>query len=208
MYLESIKSKRKGRTYVTHLIRETYRENGKIKHRTISNVSKLSEEHLRMLRDMLRGDKGAFSIDALETGRSREYGASFAFMQLARKLGLDRMIFSRKEEWREDALAMIVGRLVFQGSKLSLTNMYRDTALWGLAGHPASVKPDVEQHCYKVMDILLDRKEAIERKLSRQHLQDGCVVLYDMTNCWFEGEYKNSEYVEFGSKHSVNPFHR
>ena len=151
-----------------------------------------------MLRDMLRGDKGAFSIDALETGRSREYGASFAFMQLARKLGLDRMIFSRKEEWREDALAMIVGRLVFQGSKLNLTNMYRDTALWGLAGHPASVKPDVEQHCYKVMDILLDRKEAIERKLSRRHLQDGCVVLYDMTNCWFEGEYKNSEYVEFG----------
>ncbi len=198
MYLESIKSVRNGKTYFSHLIRETYREDGKIKHRTISNVSKLPAEHLRQLKNSLAGKGGNISVDALEHGRSYEYGASYAFMQLARDLGLDKMIFSQKEQWREDVLAMIVGRLTYQGSKLSLTNMYADTALWALAGHEPGVRPEVEKHCYAPLDALLARKSKIERKLAGKHLQDGCVILYDMTNCWFEGEYKDSEYVVFG----------
>lgn len=198
MYLESIKSKRNGKIYTTHLIRETYREGGKIKHRTICNVSKLPCEHLRQLKNSLRGVKGDFSVDDLENGRSCEYGASYVFMRLARELRLDKAIFSTRKQWREDVLAMIVGRLVYQGSKLSLTNMHQDTALWELAGHEAGVRPDVDEHCYQAMDELLKRKDAIERGLSKKHLQDGGVVLYDMTNCWFEGKYKDSEYVSFG----------
>ena len=198
MYLESIKSVRNGKTYFSHLIRETYREDGKIKHRTIANVSKLPAEHLRQLKSNLAGKGGNVNLDDLEHGRSYEYGASYAFMQLARDLGLDKMIFSQKEQWREDVLAMIVGRLTYQGSKLSLTNMYADTALWALAGHEPGVRPEVETHCYAPLDELLARKSKIERKLAGKHLQDGCVILYDMTNCWFEGEYKDSEYVVFG----------
>lgn len=198
MYLESIKSKRNGKTYLTHLVRETYREAGKVKHRTISNVSKLPAAHLRQLKNNLKGMKGDFNIEDLENGKSYEYGASYVFMQLARDLSLDKIIFSKKEQWREDVLAMITGRLTYQGSKLSLTNMYSDTALWSLAGHELGTRPDVEKHCYAAMDKLLERKDEIERKLSQKHLRDGCVVLYDMTNCWFEGEYKNSGYVSFG----------
>eukprot|EP00831_Metopus_contortus_P082009 TRINITY_DN8769_c0_g1_i13.p1 TRINITY_DN8769_c0_g1~~TRINITY_DN8769_c0_g1_i13.p1 ORF type:complete len:283 (-),score=40.47 TRINITY_DN8769_c0_g1_i13:874-1722(-) len=198
MYLESIKSVRNGKTYVTHLIRETYREDGKIKHRTVSNVSKLPMEHLRQLKNNLAGKRGNIDLDDLEHGKSYEYGASYVFMQLARELELDKMIFSQKEQWREDVLAMIVGRLTYQGSKLSLTNMYADTVLWTLAGHKTGVRPEVEKHCYAPMDELLKRKAKIECKLAKKHLQDGCVVLYDMTNCWFEGEYADSEYVSFG----------
>ena len=198
MYLESIKTKRGEKTYVTHLVRETYRKDGKIKHRTISNVSGLPEAQLDCLRNSLRGVKGEINVEELEIGGSREYGASYAFLHLVRELGLDKIIFSKKEPWRENALAMIIGRIVFQGSKLSLVNMYQDTALWALAGHSSGVRPDVDKHCYRAMDELLKRKNRIERKLAGRHLKDGSVVLYDMTNSWFEGEYINSEYVAYG----------
>lgn len=198
MYLESIKSKRNGKTYVTHLVRETFREDGKIKHRTVSNVSKLPAAQLRDLKKSLKGIKGDFNMDDLRHGRSYEFGASHVFMELIKDLGLDKMIFSKKTQWRDDSLAMIVGRLVYQGSKLSLTNMFQDTCLWNLAGHELGVRPDVEKNCYKAMDKLIERKDRIERKLSSAHLHDGCMVLYDMTNTWFEGEYEHSELVTFG----------
>lgn len=198
MYLESIKSKRNGKTYITHLVRESFRENGKIKHRTISNVSKLPPAHLQALKKSLKGIQGDFDMADLQHGRSYEFGASYAFMELAKDLNLNTMLFSKRTQWRDDVLAMIVGRLVYQGSKLSLANMYRDTALWNLAGHEPGVRPDVEKHCYSAMDELLKRKDKIEKKLSRAHLQDGCMVLYDMTNTWFEGKYKHSELVSFG----------
>ena len=198
MYLESIKSNRNGKTYVSHLVRETFREDGKVKHRTVSNVSKLPAIQLRALKQSLKGAKGDFKVEDLRHGCSYEYGASYVFMELAQNLGLDKMIYSKKTQWRDDVLAMIVGRLVFQGSKLSLTNMFRDTFLWTLAGHEPGVRPDVEKHCYSAMDELLERKDKIERKLSKAHLQDGCMVLYDMTNTWFEGKYENSELVSFG----------
>lgn len=51
-------------------------------------------------------------------------------MSVLRELKLDELIYSRKEQWREDCVAMIAGRVVYQGSKLSLVNMYKDTGLW------------------------------------------------------------------------------
>jgi transposase len=198
MYLESIKSNRHGKTYVTHLVRESFREDGKVKHRTLSNVSKLPPAQLLALKNSLKGKKGNFKLEDLQHGRSYEFGASYVFMELAKDLGLDKMIFSQKAQWREDVLAMIVGRIVYQGSKLSLTNMFNDTFLWTLAGHELSARPDVETHCYKPMDELLQRKEKIERKLSKKHLEDGCMVLYDMTNTWLEGKYEDSDLVAFG----------
>lgn len=198
MYLETIKSKRNGKTYVSHLVRETFREDGKIKHRTLSNVSKLPPAQLLALKNSLKGKKGDFNLEDLQHGRSYEFGASHVFMELARNLGLDKMIFSQKAQWREDVLAMIVGRIVYQGSKLSLTNMFNDTFLWTLAGHDLGVRPDVEAHCYGPMDELLERKDKIERKLSKKHLEDGCMVLYDMTNTWLEGKYEDSDLVAFG----------
>jgi transposase len=198
MYLETIKTRKGGKLYVSHLVRESYREGGKVKHRTLCNVSKLPAEHLLQLKNSLKGVMGDFNVEDLRTGKSYEYGASYVFGQIAKDLALDTMIFSKKVQWREDVLAMIVGRLVYQGSKLGLTNMYEDTVLWSLAGHDLGVRPDVEDHCYKPMDELLERKEKIERKLSKKHLQDGCVILYDMTNCWFEGKYEDSNYVSYG----------
>ena len=95
-------------------------------------------------------------------------------------------------------MAMIIGRILYQGSKLSLVNTYMDTALWELAGHEYGVRPDVEKDCYKAMDELQKRKNRIENKLAKKHLKNGAIILYDITNTWLEGCYENSEIVKYG----------
>lgn len=198
MYIEVIKKRQGSKTYRTVLIRESYREAGKVKHRTVCNISKLPDEYVRRLRQILQGEHGEFNISDLEIGATYEYGASYAFRELARQIGLDRAICSTKEQWKEDVMAMIVGRITCQGSKLHLTNQYLSTGLWELAGHKYGKRPDVEENCYRPMDQLLKRKTRIEKKLASKHLENGTLILYDMTNTWFEGEYSNSEKIVYG----------
>ena len=122
--------------------------------------------------------------------------ASRALLQLAKDLGLHRALYSRTEPWVESALAMIVGRIVYQGSKLSLCNQWPNTCLWELCG--VEGRPDVEDHCYLPMDRLLQRQSAIQKKLAAKHLKQGRLVLYDITSTYFEGEYKDSKLVDYG----------
>jgi len=198
MYVEVIKKRQGDKVYKSVLIRESYKENGKVKHRTIANITRLPASQIAQIKAVLSGDGALLRSDEIEISGSREYGASAAFLRLCEKLGLDRALYSRKEEWRSDLMALIAGRIVFQGSKLRLGNLYRDTALWELCGHPAGVKVDIDRHCYKPMDKLLERQESIQRRLAERHLDDGCLILYDMTNTWLEGEYKYSELVDYG----------
>jgi integrase len=111
---------------------------------------------------------------------------------------MDQLIYSRKEPWRQDILALIAGRIVYQGSKLALTGVYLDSALWELCGHPAGKRPDVEEHAYLPMDRLLERQESIQKQLAQKHLQDGCLVYYDMTSSYAEGDYEDSDLVTYG----------
>jgi len=199
MYVEEIKLKRGTRQYCCTLIRESYRHDGKVLHRTVCNISRLPAPVIEQIRIGLRtgqaaGDPGG----GLVIENQREYGASYALLDLARQLELDRLIYSRKEPWREDALALIVGRVVYQGSKLALTNVYADTALWELCGHPADKRPDVDRHAYEVMDRLMERQDAIQKALAGQRLHDGYLIYYDLTSSYFEGAYEDSELVAFG----------
>ena len=198
MYIAELKKKQGNKIYNSVLIRESYRDNGKVKHRTIANISKLPVEHVRQLKASLKGEKGEFKVSDLGVGRSYEYGGSFVLRELAKDIGLDTAIFSRETQWCENILAMISGRILYQGSKLNLVNTYMDTALWEIAGHKFGVRPDVENDCYKPMDELLKRKDIIERKLAKKHLKQGIILLYDITNTWLEGEYKDSKIVKYG----------
>jgi len=91
---------------------------------------------------------------------------------------------------------MIVGRVVYAGSKLALSNQWKNSALWELCGVLGDV--DVEAHCYQPMDRLLERQPAIQRALAQKHLRNGHVVLYDITSSYFEGAYELSDIVLFG----------
>ena len=200
MYIERIRRKHGNKTYVTTLVRESYRDGKKVMHRTIANISRLPEEvikNIEMNFNNLSTVK-VHSVSDLKIINSREYGASNAFMRLAIQLGLDKIIYSRKEPWRQDILAMIVGRLLYQGSKLHLCHLHSDSFVWEASGYTSEEIPDVDKHCYRALDKLLARQNAIQKGLAKLHLDEGSLVLYDITSSYFEGEYKDSELVDFG----------
>jgi hypothetical protein len=179
------------------IIRSSFRVQGKVKHSSHGRLSGLSLDQLKVLQAAFRGDvvlKG--SAEDLELIASKEYGASYALLELAKQLGLDRALYSRKEAWVQDCLAMIVGRLVYAGSKLALSNQWKNTALWELCGTEGKV--DVEEHCYQALDRLLERQGAIQRTLASRHLKEGHLVLYDITSSYFEGAYPQSDIVTLG----------
>jgi len=179
------------------ILRTSFRENGKMKHTQHGRITGCSLQQLKLLQLAFRervvpvDDPHAFKILG-----SREYGASCAILAIARQLGLHQALYSRPEPWVSSALAMIVGRLVYAGSKLSLCNHHANTCLWELCGVEGS--PDVDVHCYEPMDKLLQRQRAIQKNLARRHLEGGQLVLYDITSVYFEGEYKQSGLVTFG----------
>lgn len=198
MYVETNRLHRHGKTYRTVTVRESFRADGKVMHRTIANLSDLPDHAIQAIQQALRLGHAPAPAEPPQAGSSREYGASLALLSLLRELGLDQMIYSRKEPWRQDLLALIVGRIVYQGSKLALTGVYLDSALWELCGHPAGKRPDVEEHAYLPMDRLLERQESIQKQLAKKHLQDGCLVYYDMTSSYAEGDYEDSDLVTWG----------
>lgn len=180
------------------LIRSSFREGGKVRHTTHGRLTGMSLNELKLVQAALRGDvvaKG--SPEAHQITDSKEYGASFAVLQLARELELDKAIYSKTSEgWVKDVLAMVAGRVVYAGSKLGLSNRWADTALWELCGVEGAV--DVDAHCYAAMDRLMLRQEAIQKTLADKHLKNGALVLYDITSSYFEGAYDDSDIVKFG----------
>lgn len=194
MFLEIHVDQRRKTPYAYGLFRETFRKDGRVHHRTRGRVTGLSHDQLLALRDFIK--QGCPEGIPGQIQSSREYGAASAVLQMAESLGLPKLIYSRREEWVRHVLAMIAGRLVYQGSKLSLSNLWRDTALWSLCGL-GEERPDVDA-AYEAMDRLLERQEAIQKNLAHKHLKNGCLVLYDVTSSYLEGEYSGSDLVRFG----------
>jgi transposase len=177
------------------LLRRSYREDDKVKKETICQLAGLSLEQLRLIQASLQ-DKTVLKKE-FKIISSREFGASHVAASIAKELGLHKVIHSNyTQDWVKSALAMIVGRLVFQGSKLSLSHCSSYSALWEVCGISGDV--DVKTNCYDVMDKLLLRQDAIQQALAKKHLHDGTLVLYDITSCYMEGEYEESGLVEFG----------
>jgi len=179
------------------ILRTSFRDNGKMRHTQHGRITGCSLEQLKLLQLAFR--ERVVPVDdprAFQILNSREYGASYASLAIAKQLGLQRILYSRTEPWVSSALAMIVGRLVYAGSKLALCNHHPNTCLWELCGIDES--PDVDVHCYAPMDRLLQRQRAIQTTLARRHLSHGHLVLYDITSVYFEGDYQDSELVAFG----------
>jgi transposase len=182
------------------LLRSSYwdKKEKKIKHRSYGRITGVSYEQLKLIQAVLKGQaKLLKETDIPHAVESKEYGASYAGLQLAKELGLDKIIYSKpNQQWVKDCLAMIVGRLIFAGSKLSLSNRYKDASLWELCGIEGAV--DVEKHCYASMDRLFERQKVIQKKLAEKHFDNNALVLYDITSSYFEGEYDDSAIVKFG----------
>ena len=179
------------------LLRTSFYDKGKTKHTQHGRITGCSLEQLTILQHAFR--EKVVCVDAPEAFqvlKSKEYGASFALYQVVKQTGLDRMIYSRSEPWVNTILAMIVGRVVYAGSKLSLCHQENNTSLWEVCGVKGPIQVDT---CYQAMDRLLERQKSIQKKLARKHLTGGQLVLYDITSSYMEGEYAQNTLVDFGN---------
>jgi len=178
------------------VFRTSYYKEGRVLHDNLGSISGLDMETLKLIQASLQGEAVMKSDFHIISGK--EYGASYAFLAIAKDIGLDKIIYSRtSEQWVRDALAMIAGRAVYAGSKLALTKVNAISTLWEQVG-VTDEEIDVNYHCYDGMDKLFARQSAIQKSLAKKHLKDGILILYDMTSTYFEGEYEDSEIVEFG----------
>jgi len=177
------------------VVRTSYREGGKVKHSNLCRLSGLPLEKLKAIQAAMQ-DR-TVSKDEFKILSSREYGASFAVHSILKELRLHKAIHTHYwQDWVKSSIAMIVGRLVYQGSKLSLSHCSGYSSLWNVCGVNGEI--NVKTNCYDAMDALFARQESIQKTLAKKHLHDGTLVLYDMTSCYMEGEYEDSGLVEFG----------
>jgi transposase len=172
-----------GREYVTHLLRRTYREGGKVKNETVGNLSHLPEELVELVRAWLRGERFLVSVDAFEVERSLPHGHVAGVLAVGRELELPRLLDRERSPERQRALAMICQRVLEPGSKLACTRALSQSTL----AEELGVEGVDTDELYAAMDWLLERQGAIEARLARRHLEEGALVLYDVSSSYFEG---------------------
>lgn len=167
------------------LLREGYRENGKVKTRTLANLSKLPAEGIVALRQILRGKQLVSTDEAFEIveNGSRAHGHAEAVLTAMRRLGFSALINSRPSRQRDLVVAMVAARILKPQSKLATTRWWSSTTLTEILG----LGQTDEDELYEAMDWLLEHQASIEKKLAARHLADGGLALYDLTSSYFEG---------------------
>jgi len=175
------------------LLRESWRENGKTKKRTVANLSALPEKTIKALRSALKGDvvPAALAIDQpekqLEISNVRQHGHVVAMVAIIKRSGLLAAIDRKPSRQRDIVVAMVADRLLHGDSKLATArHCQKETAATTL-GELLSLEDLDEHECYRAMDWLLQRQQAIQKKLARKHLEDGGPVLFDLSSSYFEG---------------------
>jgi transposase len=183
MYVTTVPNRRSAPAI---LLRESYREDGKVKNRTLANISDWPAEKVEALQAVLKGElAGAVPEPVVEA--SRAHGHVAAVLGAARSMGLERLLSGKRSRERDLAMALICGRVVSPSSKLALAQSLQPGAAPHTLGQELGVEGATEDELYGAMDWLLARQEAVEAKLAKAHLGEGCTVLYDLSSSYFEG---------------------
>ena len=170
------------------LLRESYRDAGKIKKRTIANLSDWPTEIVEGLRTLLKGGKVApADQESIIVRRALPHGHVAAVLGTLRNIGLERMLGPPRNRCRDLVIAMIVARLIAPASKLATARMLDPLTASSSLGEVIGLGPVDEDELYVALDWLGERQEAIEKALARKHLHDGTLVLYDVSSSYVEG---------------------
>jgi hypothetical protein len=169
------------------LLRESYRQDGKVRNRTLANLTHWPPDLVEGLRRLLRGGKVLEELPDFEILRSLPHGHVAATLGALRSVGLDKLIASRPSRRRDRVVAMIVARVIDPRSKLATARGLSDQTAFTSLGEMLGVGDADENDLYAAMDWLLTRQERIEEALGKKHLRDGTLVLYDVTSTYFEG---------------------
>jgi len=170
------------------LLRESYRLDGKVRKRTIANLSSWPDARVEQFRAFLKGaPAGTDPVDAFEITRSRPHGAVAAILACVHRLGLHSIISRTPSNQRDIIVALIVARILDPRSKLATVRGLRRETLTSSLGELLDLEDLDEDDVYEAMDWLLPRQAKIEKALAKRHLEDGTLVLYDLTSTWYEG---------------------
>src|SRR6266849_1504466 len=170
------------------LLRESYREAGKTKNRTLANLSRWPAERIEQLRAVLRGDKLLPAAEAVEIVRALPHGHVLAALGTARRIALDTVLPRRAPQRRRDlALALIVARLLEPAAKLATARMLDPATATHSLGEMLGLGRVTAKEVYAALDWLGSEQPFIEATLARRHLKDGALLLYDVTSTYLEG---------------------
>ena len=180
MYIETVPNRNSPPAI---LLREGWREGNKTLKRTLANLSDWPPEKIQTFRRLLHDEPLVSPHDLLSTQKTLPHGHVEAILLAIHKLGLDSMISAQRCRERDLVLAMIVERLLYPCSKLATTRHWHSTSL----AEELGVSQATEDQLYEAMDWLLERQPRIEKKLAARHLQEGSLVLYDVSSSYYEG---------------------
>jgi hypothetical protein len=169
------------------LLRESYREGGKVKNRTLANLSSWPEAKVEALSRALKGLPPAGLEGMVDITRSLPHGHVAAVLGRIRGLGLEELIGPEPARQRDLVTAMITAAVTDGSSKLATARGLRPQTAASSLGEVLGLGSCDEDDLYAAMDWLLPRQEKIEDALAARHLRDGTLVLYDVSSAAFEG---------------------
>jgi hypothetical protein len=185
MYIESVPNRNSPPAI---LLRESYREGGKVRKRTLCNLSDWPAAHIEGLRGVLRGGTViSAERDAFTVVRSLPHGHVSAALGTARKIGLDGILGPDGNRCRDLVLALLVGRILEPASKLAAARALSPATAASSLGAVLGLGEVDEDELYTALDWLLERQSAIETALAKRHLTNGTLVLYDVSSSYMEG---------------------
>jgi len=185
MYIESVPNRNSPPAV---LLRESYREDGKIKKRTLLNLSDWPKELVEGFRALLKGGKVIGpEREAVSIRRSLPHGHVAAVLGSLRTIGLDRLLGPTGNRCRDLVIAMVVSRLIAPTSKLATARALDPATATSSLGEVLGLGVVDEDELYTALDWLGERQTAIEAALAKKHLKDGVLVLYDVSSSYVEG---------------------
>ncbi len=189
MYIDTSHITRGGKTYTRHLLRESYRANGKVLHRTIANVSHCSAAEIEAMRLALRHKEALEHLgtiqDAITLKQGLSFGAVWTVYHVARRLGIEQALGTTRAG--KLALWQVIARVIDQGSRLSAVRLAMAHAACDVLG----LATFNEDTLYENLDWLAGAQASIEDRLyaQRTKTQPISLFLYDVTSSYFEGTH-------------------
>ena len=194
MYIEAVPNRNSPPAI---LLRESYRDKGRVRKRTLCNLTNWPAHLIEGLRALLRdGSVLPPGVDALTIRRSLPHGHIAAVLGTLRTIGLDRLLGPAGNRCRDLTLAMIVARLVAPASKLATAKALDPATAAHSLGAVLGLGAVDEDELYTALDWLAERQPAIEAALAKRHLEGGTLVLYDVSSSYVEG--RCCELASFG----------
>jgi hypothetical protein len=185
MYIEAVPNRNSPPAI---LLRESYRDGGRVRKRTLCNLSAWPAAHIEGLRGVLKGGTVVSAErDAFTVTRTLPHGHVAAALGCARRVGLDRILGPDGNRCRDLALALVVSRILDPGSKLAAARARSPATATSSLGDVLGLGCVDEDELYTALDWLLERQPAIEIALARRHLTNGTLVLYDVSSSYMEG---------------------